>query len=43
MQKIELRMQGNSYAVRLPKALIKTIGLKDSNEFQVLYKDKKSS
>lgn len=31
---------GNSYAVRLFKALIGTIGLKDGSEFQILYKDK---
>ena len=40
MQKTKLRMWGNSYAVRLPKALIETIGLKDGSEFQVLYKNK---
>lgn len=40
MQKTKLRMWGNSYAVRLPKALIETIGLNDGSEFQVLYKDK---
>lgn len=40
MQKTKLRMWGNSYAVRLPKALIETIGLKDGSEFQILYKDK---
>ena len=40
MQKTKLRMWGNSYAVRLPKALIETIGLKDGNEFQILYNDK---
>lgn len=40
MQKTKLRMWGNSYAVRLPKALIETIGLRDGSEFQVLYKDK---
>ena len=40
MQKTKLRMWGNSYAVRLPKALIEAIGLKDGNQFQILYKDK---
>lgn len=40
MQKTKLRMWGNSYAVRLPKALIETIGLKDGSEFQILYSDK---
>ena len=40
MQKTKLRMWGNSYAVRLPKALIETIGLKDGSEFQILYNDK---
>ena len=40
MQKTKLRMWGNSYAVRLPKALIEAIGLKDGSEFQILYKDK---
>ena len=30
-------MWENSYAVRLPKTLIETIGLKDSSEFQVLH------
>lgn len=34
-------MWGNSYAVHLPKALIETIGLKDNNKFQVLYKNKR--
>ena len=29
MQKTKLRMWGNSYAVRSPKALIETIGLKE--------------
>lgn len=33
-------MWGNSYAVRLPKALIETIGLKNGSEFQILYNDK---
>lgn len=40
MQKTKLRMWGNSYAVRLPKALIETIGLKDGSEFQILYNNK---
>lgn len=40
MQKTKLRMWGNSYAVRLPKALIETIGLKDGSKFQILYNDK---
>lgn len=40
MQKTKLRMWGNSYAVRLPKALIETVGLKDGSEFQILYNDK---
>lgn len=40
MQKTKLRMWGNSYAIRLPKALIETIGLEDGSEFQILYKDK---
>lgn len=40
MQKTKLRMWGNSYAVRLPKALIETIGLKNGSEFQILYNDK---
>ena len=40
MKKTKLRMWGNSYAVRLPKALIETIGLKNGSEFQILYNDK---
>ena len=40
MQKTKLRMWGNSYAVRLPKALSETIGLKNGSEFQILYNDK---
>lgn len=40
MQKTKLRVWGNSYAVRLPKALIETIGLNDGSEFQILYNDK---
>lgn len=40
MQKTKLRMWDNSYAVRLPQALIETIGLKNGSEFQIVYNDK---
>ena len=35
MQKTKLRMWDNSYTIRLPKALIEAVGLKDDSKFQI--------